>query len=108
MVSNVDISSGISVVDGNMLGVPSFPAANSTQRLSSSSSSTSDRTKVALKPGRSLMHWIKLANGPIDIQGFKGRTQPIKLTELIKHNKIDDCWMAIQGKVLSWQCVVQD
>lgn len=87
--------------DDNMLGVPSFPTVNSPQRLSSSSSGDNEqrgsRTKVALKPGRSLMHWIKLANGPKDIQGFNGRTFPVSLEELAKHNNVNDCWIAIRG-----------
>jgi len=100
-----------------MLGPPSFPAANSQQRIKSSnvnddvsssklsvSLSPEDgkkegRTKVALKPGRSLMDWIRLANSGKDIKEFHGgHRMGITKEELSKHNKVNDCWMAIRGK----------
>lgn len=77
----------------NMLGVPSFPAKASPQRQGSG------RNKIALKRGRSLMDWVKLANSGQDLQGFMGRTNSVTLDELRKHNKEDDCWMAIRGRV---------
>ena len=94
-----------------MLGPPSFPAANSQQRISNNTPSKSSlstkkddkkegRTKVALKPGRSLMDWIRLANSGKDIQGFHGRSVGISKEELSKHNRVDDCWMAIRGNLI--------
>lgn len=77
-----------------MLGVPSFPAKASPQRQGSG------RNKIALKRGRSLMDWVKLANSGQDLQGFMGRTNSVTLDELRKHNKEDDCWMAIRGKLI--------
>jgi len=76
-----------------MLGVPSFPAANSQQRQGS-------RKKIALKPGRSLMDWVRFANNSNnDIQGFSGRIKPVTTEELSKHCSVDDCWIAIRGRV---------
>lgn len=76
-----------------MLGVPSFPVANSQQRQGS-------RNKIALKPGRSLMDWVRFANNSNnDIQGFSGRIKPVTIEELSKHCSVDDCWLAIRGTV---------
>ena len=55
------------------------------------------RNKVALKPGFSLVGWIRLTNSGKDLTG--GRKGSISLEELKRHEKIDDCWMAIRGKV---------
>ena len=46
-----------------MLGVPSFPAAASPQRQGG-------RNKVVLKPGRSLIDWVRFTNGATDVQRF--------------------------------------
>ncbi|CAG9804187.1 unnamed protein product [Chironomus riparius] len=55
------------------------------------------RNKVALKPGFSLVGWIRLTNSGQDLIG--GRKGSISLEELKRHDQIDDCWMAIRGKV---------
>ena len=89
----------------NMLGTPGaglFPAPNSQQRISSAKKNNDgkakgSRSKVALKPGRSLMNWIHLANSGQDIQGLAGRNIAVTPSELSKHNTPDDCWMAIRG-----------
>lgn len=77
-----------------------FPAPNSQQRISTNDNDQKNRrSKVALKPGRSLMDWIRLANSGKDIQGYSGRNLEITTSELAKHNTIDNCWMAIRGIV---------
>ena len=89
-----------STFGNSMLGPPSFPAANSQQRLSVASSNDTrreSRTKVSLKPGRSLMDWIRLANSGKDLQGYRGMSFAVSADELAKHNTVDDCWMAIKG-----------
>eukprot|EP00111_Clytia_hemisphaerica_P023680 TCONS_00069790-protein len=89
--------------DNKMLGPPtaSFPAVNSQQRISGSDKNArkGSRSKVALKPGRSLMDWVRLANGGKDIQGLSGKTVTVTPSELAKHNTVSDCWMAIRGRV---------
>ncbi|XP_070492077.1 cytochrome b5 reductase 4 [Chironomus tepperi] len=55
------------------------------------------RNKVALKPGFSLVGWIRLTNSGEDLTG--GRKGSVSLEELKRHDQVDDCWMAIRGKV---------
>lgn len=57
------------------------------------------RNKTALKPGHSLMDWIRLGNSGADLTGTGGRTQPVSHAELAKHDRKEDAWMAIRGKV---------
>ena len=86
-----DTQEGPKVEEVNMLA-PSFPAANSPQRLGTT------RNKVVLAPGHSLMDWIRLGQSGKDLQGFNGRTQPVTVDELAKHNKENDCWMLLRGR----------
>lgn len=57
------------------------------------------RNKTALKPGHSLMDWIRLRGSNVDLAGTKGVVTPVTLAELKKHNKKNDAWLAIRGKV---------
>uniref|UniRef100_A0A8C5QFS6 Cytochrome b5 reductase 4 n=1 Tax=Leptobrachium leishanense TaxID=445787 RepID=A0A8C5QFS6_9ANUR len=79
-----------------MLNVPStsFPAPSSQQRVA-----TIGRSKVPLKPGRSLMDWIRLTKSGKDLTGLRGRLIDVTEEELAKHNKKNDCWMCIRGMV---------
>ncbi|KAG8444821.1 hypothetical protein GDO86_009831 [Hymenochirus boettgeri] len=72
---------------------PSFPAPSSQQRVSIG------RSKVPLKPGRSLMDWIRLTKSGKDLTGLRGRLIEVTEEELAKHNKKDDCWICIRGMV---------
>ncbi|XP_063954853.1 cytochrome b5 reductase 4-like isoform X2 [Lytechinus pictus] len=81
-----------------------FPAMNSPQRAGSSSLSvpggSSSRIKVSLKPGRSLMDWVRLGKQQgRRLNGVQGQRMEVTEEELAKHNKIDDGWLAIRGKV---------
>jgi cytochrome-b5 reductase len=68
--------------------------------LTASGSATGNpRNKTALKPGYSLVGWIRLGNSGEDLTGFKGKIVQVSHQELAKHNKDDDCWMAVRGKV---------
>ena len=68
--------------------------------LSASGSATGNpRNKTALKPGFSLVGWIRLGSSGEDLNGFQGRINPVSHQELAKHNKAEDCWMAVRGKV---------
>lgn len=76
---------------------PQFPAAGSQQRLSVGSQG--GRSKVVLKPGHSLMDWIRLGHSGKDLTGVGGKKMMVSREELSKHNKQDDAWMAFRGKV---------
>uniref|UniRef100_A0A8B9EV78 Cytochrome b5 reductase 4 n=1 Tax=Amazona collaria TaxID=241587 RepID=A0A8B9EV78_9PSIT len=79
-----------------MLNVPpqAFPAPSSQQRAAAGG-----RGKVPLKPGRSLMDWIRLTKSGKDMAGLKGRLIEVTEDELAKHNKKEDCWICIRGFV---------
>ncbi|XP_062848258.1 cytochrome b5 reductase 4 [Trichomycterus rosablanca] len=82
-----------------MLNVPSqqqFPAVGSQQRVSPAGQS---RNKVALKPGHSLMDWIRLTKSGRDLTGLRGRLIDVTEEELKKHNTRNDCWTCIRGMV---------
>ncbi|NXT06304.1 NB5R4 reductase, partial [Prunella fulvescens] len=55
--------------------------------------------QVPLKPGRSLMDWIRLTKSGKDLTGLKGRLVEVTEDELSKHNKKEDCWICIRGFV---------
>lgn len=57
------------------------------------------RNKCALKPGHSLIDWIRLGSSGCDLTGTKGIIKPVSLAELQLHCKKDDAWLAIRGKV---------
>ncbi|CAG2112008.1 unnamed protein product [Medioppia subpectinata] len=59
----------------------------------------SGRTRVALKPGHSLMDWLKLCAKSPDLSGTGGQVMAVTVEELQKHNTLDDCWLSIRGKV---------
>lgn len=59
----------------------------------------SGRNKVALKPGFSLVGWVKHASSNDNLSGITGPRIDVTLDELKKHDQPDDCWMAIRGKV---------
>lgn len=55
-------------------------------------------SQVALKPGHSLMDWIRFSKSGKDLTGLRGRLIEVTPEELQKHNKRDDCWTCIRGK----------
>ncbi|XP_066540252.1 cytochrome b5 reductase 4 [Hoplias malabaricus] len=82
---------------GEMLNIPqSFPAVSSQQRVSPAGQ---PRNKVALKPGHSLMDWIRLTKSGRDLTGLKGQLIDVTEEELKKHNTRNDCWTCIRGMV---------
>ncbi|KAL6108673.1 cyb5r4 [Pungitius sinensis] len=82
-----------------MLNIPSqsFPAARSQQRVAASGQS--GRNKVALKPGHSLMDWIRFSKSGKDLTGLRGRLIEVTKEELQRHNTRNDCWTCIRGMV---------
>lgn len=70
------------------------------QKSASSGSATGNlRNKCALKPGHSLMDWIRLGNSGEDLSGTQGRLITVTMEELSKHNSRNDAWIAIRGVV---------
>ena len=73
----------------------------------SSSSEGNPRNKVALKPGRSLMDWIRLTNSSAPGELSTGRRgsgntiRDVSLEELGRHNTKNDAWLALRGTVRS-------
>lgn len=57
------------------------------------------RSKVVLKPGHSLMDWIRLTKSGKDLTGVRGIPLNITKEELAKHNKKNDAWICIKGNV---------
>ncbi|XP_068137685.1 melanocortin-2 receptor accessory protein 2 isoform X3 [Hyperolius riggenbachi] len=56
-------------------------------------------TPTPLKPGRSLMDWIRLKSSGKDLTGLGGRLIEVTEEELAKHNQQSDCWTCIRGLV---------
>lgn len=95
-----------------------FPAPNSAQRASGSlipgsmnrvnpSSASRERQKIALEPGHSPLDWANLnSTQKTKLRGLPPNTPPpqyVKVTknELKQHNKLDDAWTCINGKVFN-------
>ncbi|KAG5892808.1 hypothetical protein JTB14_007310 [Gonioctena quinquepunctata] len=59
------------------------------------------RNKCALKPGHSLMDWIRLGASGKDLTGVGSQAGRLSVTrhELSQHITIDDIWLAIRGRV---------
>lgn len=68
-------------------------------RASSSSATSTKNRKASLKPGRSIMDWIKLTATHPDLAGTGGKLKDVTPDELAKHNTQSDCWICIKGRV---------
>lgn len=71
----------------------------SANSLTTASATGNPRNKTALKPGFSLVGWIRLGSTGEDLTGLKGKIIQVSHSQLAQHNRIDDCWMAVRGKV---------
>lgn len=45
------------------------------------------------------MDWIRLGSSGVDLTGTNGVITAVSHAELAKHNKPDDCWIALRGRV---------
>lgn len=70
-------------------------SSNPTPNLSELGRKKSQR----LAKGYSLMDWIRLCKSNPDLGGSHGVMRQITYEELARHNREDDCWTAIEGKV---------
>uniref|UniRef100_T1K3M1 Cytochrome b5 heme-binding domain-containing protein n=1 Tax=Tetranychus urticae TaxID=32264 RepID=T1K3M1_TETUR len=55
--------------------------------------------RVVLKPGHSLMDWIKLTSQNKDLSGTFGSMPEVTVEELEKHDNYKDCWICLDRKV---------
>ncbi|GAB6019576.1 Cytochrome b5 reductase 4 [Chamberlinius hualienensis] len=77
-----------------------LPSGSGENKMSASGSATGNpRNKVALKPGRSLMDWIRLGHSGKDLTGQGGKIIKVTYHELKKHSTEDDAWIAVNGNV---------
>ena len=88
----------------SLLNVPKQSSLNSLQvsQMPIGSATGNPRNKIALRPGYSLMDWIRLTKTPgINLSGVGGRYRNVTTTELKQHSTRDDAWMAINGLVFN-------
>ncbi|KAJ2718104.1 hypothetical protein GGI07_005884 [Coemansia sp. Benny D115] len=78
----------------------SFPMRNSPQLLTATGNGSNPKRlkKVALKPGFSPLDWARLINSGENLSGVQ-EPRLYTLEEVGRHNKRDDCWMVIGGKI---------
>ena len=56
------------------------------------------RNKVSLRPGFSLMDWIRLTKSGKDLSGVGGKLIRVTPEELKRHKTRNDAWLAINGE----------
>ncbi|KAF6253509.1 flavohemo protein b5/b5R-like protein [Scenedesmus sp. NREL 46B-D3] len=57
------------------------------------------RNKVPLEKGFSQVDWLRVARSGADLTGGQGCRRDITLEEVWQHQKPDDAWMVLHGKV---------
>ncbi|XP_032877802.1 cytochrome b5 reductase 4 isoform X2 [Amblyraja radiata] len=82
-----------------MDGPSQFPAVGSQQRAAAPRTRGGWTRKMLLKPGRSLMDWIRLIKSGKDMTGLRGKLLRVTPEELAKHKEKTDCWICIRGMV---------
>ena len=58
-----------------------------------------ERKKVPLAAGHTLLDWHRLANSGKDLAGTRGQFLRLTASEVRLHNKKDDCWCILGGRV---------
>ncbi|KAJ3200100.1 hypothetical protein HDU67_002305 [Dinochytrium kinnereticum] len=91
---NEDALNQFPMLDGPQRAQPSIvPPSGSSKK-----SAPPKRKKIPLEPGHSAMDWSKLKASGADLRGVT-RLARYTPSEVALHNKRDDVWMAIAGKV---------
>uniref|UniRef100_A0A7S2NR37 Cytochrome b5 heme-binding domain-containing protein n=1 Tax=Cyanoptyche gloeocystis TaxID=77922 RepID=A0A7S2NR37_9EUKA len=62
-------------------------------------SGLSKRNKLPLPPGRTQIDWMRVTQSNPDVAGNKGQIRKISMDEVKQHNKAEDAWMVLKGKV---------
>ncbi|CAK1586943.1 unnamed protein product [Parnassius mnemosyne] len=96
--TSLQVGSNKSLANPRLSSSPVKPTQQSTN-MNSGSATGNPRNKCALQPGHSLMDWIRLGNSGKDLTGVGGRIRPVHPSELATHNKKNDAWLAIRGRV---------
>jgi hypothetical protein len=76
-------------------GKQMFPALNSHQRIGTGSG----LKRPILTPGHSPLDWAALTISSTDLRNGKTRLARFTTAEIATHNKRDDLWMIIRGRV---------
>lgn len=77
----------------------STDTSQSPTKLAGGNATGSLRNKVALKPGHSLMGWIAYTSTAKNLSGTNGKFIDVTPEELAKHDKKEDCWVALKENV---------
>jgi len=77
----------------------STAAATTTTCSASTAGKDKPRNKVVLAPGHSHMDWVRLKSSGKDLRGGIKQPGRYTLSEIRKHNKADDCWIALRNRV---------
>lgn len=98
-------------MDNPFKSIPNESKTSSTSNLSAleikpikslnSNATGSGRTKVELRPGHSLMDWIRLTNSGKDLTCNSFGKRKVTGIELAQHNRLDDAWTSIEGNVFN-------
>ena len=96
MPSQTDLGNHSSSLSPSSL---SSKSQSTTTGVRTANATGSGRNKVALKPGHSLMDWIRLTNSGQDFTCGSQGMKRVGGLELQQHNKQDDAWTAINGVV---------
>lgn len=87
------------MLNPNNLNLPSTNAKLPSPSTENERASELGRKKMTLGKGFSLMDWIRYSKSTPNIAGNNGIMRQITYEELASHNKQDDCWMSIFGKL---------
>jgi cytochrome-b5 reductase len=64
--------------------------------------STIPRGRAMLAPGHSQLDWMRKVRLDLASSNFSATSvRTVTLTEVAKHNRVDDAWMVLKGKVSS-------
>ena len=96
--------SKLNATSASKLCVP-IPSSSNSKQINSlpiGSATGNPRNKTALRPGYSLMDWIRLTKKEgSNLSGRGGRYMDVTTAELSNHSTRNDAWMAINGLVFN-------
>ena len=109
--NNIDPFHSVAAKDKSKLNAKSsnlcvpIPSSSNSKQINSlpiGSATGNPRNKTALRPGYSLMDWIRLTKKEgSNLAGRGGRYMDVTTAELSNHSTRNDAWMAINGLVFN-------